>query len=292
MRVRLVRGPRRASAVAFLLVLSVGCLTGCAADRAASDRTSTGRPTTGPDQTTVRVLQMNLCNSGRAECYAGGRAVSMAVALIHQDRPEMVTLNEVCLDDVRLLKQAMSATFAATAVASAFTAAKDRLTRAPVRCQNGQQFGDGVLVVDSSPALGFHRFRGVYPVQDPEDPEERVWVCIDLATRFSACTTHTASTDTTIALDQCRYMLNSAVPRISRRTGGDPIILGADLNLAARGSPGPQSCLPSGYRLTDDDALQDVVVSPGVGVRLLSAIDMHGTTDHPGLFAEVLLTGR
>ena len=146
----------------------------------------------------------------------------MAVALIHQHRPDMVSLNEICRDDMRVLKQAMSATFPAAVVASAFMPAKDRPTQAAVRCQNGQQFGDGVLVVVSPPAVGIRTFSGVYPVQDPGDPEERVWVCIDLATRFSACTTHTASTNRTIALDQCRYMLNSAVPRISRRDGGDP----------------------------------------------------------------------
>jgi len=289
MRVRLARGPRRAAAVASFLVFSVGCLAGCVADRAAGDPTIMSRPTIGPDGTTVRVLQMNLCNSGRAACYSGGRAVSMAVALIHQDRPDMVSLNEVCRDDVRVLKQAMSATFPAAAVASAFMSAKDRPTQAPVRCQNGQQFGDGVLVVVSSPALAVRSYSGVYPVQDLHDPEERVWVCIDLATRFSACTTHTASTDTTIALNQCRYLLNSAVPSMSRRDGGDPIVLGADLNLAARGSPSPQSCLPSGYQRADDDALQDVVVGPGIGVRSHSAIDMHGTTDHPGLLVEVVL---
>ena len=248
------------------------------------------RPTIGPGETTVRVLQMNLCNSGRADCYSGGRAVSMAAALIHHDRPEIVSLNEVCRDDVRVLKQAMSTTFPAATVASAFKSAEDRPTQAEVRCQNGQQFGDGVLAVVPSPAHGFRSYSGVYPVQDLNDPEERVWVCIDLATQFSACTTHTASTSTTIALAQCRYLLNSAVPMMSRRDGGDPIILGADLNLAARGSPSPQSCLPRGYQRTDDGALQHVVVSPGIGVRSHSAIDMRGTTDHPGLLVEVVLS--
>jgi hypothetical protein len=290
MRVRLVRGPRRAAAAASLLVFCVGCLAGCATDRAASDPTRVSRPTIGPVGTTVRVLQMNLCNSGRAQCYSGGRAVTMAVALIHQHRPEMVSLNEVCRDDLRVLKQAMSATVPAAAVASAFTAAKDRPTLSPVRCQNGQQFGDGVLAVVSSPAPGLRSYSGVYPVQDPQDPEERVWVCIHLDTRFSACTTHTASANTTIALNQCRYLLNSVVPRIGRRDGGDPIILGADLNLAARGSPSPQACLPSGYQRTDDGALQNVVVSPGIRVRSHSVIDMHGTTDHPGLLVDVVLS--
>jgi len=238
----------------------------------------------------VRVLQMNLCNSGRAGCYSGGRAVSLAVALVHQDRPEMVSINEVCRDDVRVLKQAMSATFPTATIDSAFMPARDRPTQAPVRCENGQEFGDAVLVVDSAPALGFRSFSGVYPIQAARDPEERVWVCIDLATRFSACTTHTTSANPAAALDQCRYLLNSLVPKVIRRPGGDRIILGADLNLAARGSPGPQSCLPNGYQRADDDALQDVVVGPGMWVRSHSAIDMKGTTDHPGLLVEVVLS--
>ncbi len=290
MRVRHVRGPGRAVATATWLLVSLGCLAGCAADRAASDPTSTSRTHVGPADSTVRVLQMNLCNSGRADCYSGGRAVSMAVALIHQERPDMVSVNEVCRDDVHVLQRAMSATVHHAAVASAFTPARLRPTQAAVRCTNGQQFGDGVLVVVSSHRHGLRRYSGVYPVQDPNDPEERVWACIDPATRFIACTTHTDSKSPTIALDQCRHLLNTVVPMISRRDGDDPIILGADLNLAAHGSPSAQSCLPSGYQRADDDALQDVVVSPGMTLRSQSAIDMHGTTDHPGLLVEVVLS--
>jgi hypothetical protein len=289
MRFRPVRGQWRVAAVASCLVLSVGWLAGCAADGAASNPASMSPPPIGPGDRTMRVLQMNLCNSGRAECYSGGRAVSMAVTLIHHDRPAMVSLNEVCRDDVRVLKQAMSITFSPAMVATVFKSAEDRVTHAPVRCQNGQQFGDGVLAVVPPRTQGFRSYSGVYPMQDLNDVEERVWVCIDLATRFSACTTHTASTSTTIALAQCRYLLNAAVPTMSRRDGGGPIILGADLNLAARGSPSPQSCLPRGYQRTDDDALQAVVVSPGIEVRSSSVIDMRGTTDHPGLLVEIVL---
>ncbi|GAB3879802.1 endonuclease/exonuclease/phosphatase family protein [Terrabacter terrigena] len=289
MRVRLVRSPRWAAAATCFVVLSLGCLAGCDAGPAASDPTSSSRPTTGGAGTAVRVLQMNLCNSGRADCYSSGRAVSLALALIHEHRPQMVSLNEVCRDDLGVLGHAMSSAFPATTVASAFTAAQDRPTQAPVRCQNGQEFGDGVLVVVSPPAVASRSYSGVYPVQDHGDPEGRVWVCIDLATRFAACTTHTTSASTTTALDQCRYLLSSVVPGISRRNDGAPIILGADLNLSAHGSPSPDSCLPSGYQRADDDRLQDVVVSPGVAVRSHSVIDMQGTTDHPGLLVDVVL---
>jgi len=288
MRAGLVRGPHRAAAFACLVAFSVGSFAGCAAGRAGSEGSSLSRPSTSPVETTVRVLQMNLCNSGRAACYTGGRAMSMAVALVRQHRPHMISLNEVCRDDVRVLKQAMSVAFPAAAVSSAFTSAKNRPSRTPVRCQNGQEFGNGVVVVVPSPARGVRSYNGVFPVQDPQDPEERVWVCIDQAGRFSACTTHTASTNPTVALDQCRYLLTSVAPTLGRH-GDAPIILGADLNLAARGSPSPQSCLPSGYQRTDDAAFQNVVVSPGAELRSHSVIDMHGTTDHPGLLVDVAL---
>lgn len=289
MRLRPVCGPWRAAAVASCLALSVGGVADCTADRGASNPSSVSRPTIGPGETVVRVLQMNLCNSGLADCYSGGRAVTMAAALIHRDRPDMVSLNEVCREDVEVLKRTMSATFQGADVASAFKSADDRRTQSPYRCENGQQFGDGVVAVVPSAAYGSRIHSGVYPVQDLNDPEERVWVCIDLAPQFAGCTTHTASTSTTVALAQCRYLLNSAVPTM--RHGDDvPIILGADLNLAAGGSPGPQSCLPRGYGRTDDGALQVVVVSPGDAVRSHSTIDMRGTTDHPGLLAEVVLS--
>jgi hypothetical protein len=271
------------------VLFAVGCLAGCDAGPAASDPTTTTRPI-GRGDTTVRVLQMNLCNSGRADCYSGGRAISRAVALIREHQPHMVSLNEVCRVDLGVLKQAMSAASPAATVASAFAPAQDRPTQAPVRCQNGQEFGDGVLVVVSPPAVASRSYSGVYPVQDPNDVEDRVWVCIDLTTRFTACTTHTTSATATIALEQCRHLLNSVVPKIGSGNGVGPIILGADLNLAAHGSPSPQSCLPSGYQRADDDRLQHVVVSPGIGLRSRSVIDMQGTTDHPGLLVDVVLS--
>jgi hypothetical protein len=274
--------------VAAWLAVSLVWWSGCAADRAASNPTGLRQPTVGPGETAVRVLQMNLCNSGRADCFSGGRAVSTAATLIDQHRPAMVSLNEVCLDDVQVLKQTMSTTFPAAVIASAFKSAQDS-THAPVRCLNGQQFGDAVLAVVPPRARGFRSDSGVYPDQDPNDPEERVWVCIDLATQFSACTTHTASTSRSVALAQCRYLLSSVAPMLGHRDGGDPIVVGADLNLPALGSPSSRSCLPRGYTATDDGALQDVVVSSGVLTRAHSAIDMRGTTDHPGLLVDVVL---
>src|SRR3954463_9073010 len=47
------------------------------------------------------VLQMNPCNSGAAKaCYSFGASVENAVTAIHQYRPQMVTFQEICRNDV------------------------------------------------------------------------------------------------------------------------------------------------------------------------------------------------
>jgi hypothetical protein len=146
-----------------------------------------------------------------------------------------------------------------------------------------------VLVTVSPPAPGSLTHSGVYPVQAARDPEGRVWVCVDVVARFAACTTHATSGGAAVALDQCRYLLDTVVPGIRNRNGEHPVVIGADLNLAAHGSPGPQACLPGGYQRADDDSLQHVVVSPGAEVRSRAVLDMQGTTDHPGLLVDVAL---
>jgi endonuclease/exonuclease/phosphatase family metal-dependent hydrolase len=292
MRKRRIRGPGSRGALAWLLALAVSGVAACDGGRAASDTTSATRPTVGPPETPVRVLQMNLCNSGRAACYAGGRAVTRAAALVRQHRPDVVSLNEVCRDDVGVLERAIAATRPAAAIASAFRPAVDRPTREPVLCQNGEEFGDAVLALVPSSTAGVRRFSGVYPVQDPSDPEERVWACLELPGLFSACTTHSASTNAAVALEQCRYLLSSVVPGIGRGPGSAPVILGADLNLAAGGSPSAIACLPGGYQRADDDGVQNVVAGPGAEVRSRSVLDMQGTTDHPGLLVDLVVPHR
>jgi hypothetical protein len=239
---------------------------------------------TGP---TLRALQLNLCDSGIAPCYTG-RSVATAAAVIRDQRPDIVTLNEVCRADVAVLMRALSDGSRGTVV-SAFRAAADRPTHGPFRCRNGEQYGIAVLALIPSAAHGYRTYGGVYPVQDLLDPEERVWLCIHAPAAFYACTTHTASTSTTVALAQCRYFLDSAVPIMRRDGGADPVILGADLNLPAGGTPDPQSCLPDGYQRVDDGSRQDFVTSPGFAFRSRAIINMHATTDHPGLLVELTL---
>jgi hypothetical protein len=234
----------------------------------------------------VSALQFNLCNSGIAPCFTG-RSVSTAAGVIRDERPTIVTLNEVCENDLPALEQAMPVTGGARVV-SAFKAARDRDTHESIRCLNGARYGIGVLASIPASVSTPQVYGGIYSTQDLADPEERVWACIDVPTAYFACTTHAADGDTTVTLAQCRYFLSSAVPIIRAHDPGVPVILGADLNLPAGGRPSPESCVPPGYVRADDGARQDVVTSPEFAVLSRTVIDMHGTTDHPGLF--VVLT--
>jgi hypothetical protein len=236
----------------------------------------------------VRAVQFNLCDSGIAGCFTG-RSVRVAAAVITSERPGVVTLNEVCRRDVTALARALSATWPGRDVATAFAPALDRRTGGPYRCLNGQRYGIGVLAVLSAHPAAYGTLAGVYPDQDVGDPEERVWVCLTVPARLVACTTHTASTSTAVALAQCRFFMGAVLTAVRRRTGDLPLILGADLNLRAAGAPSPRSCQPAGFRRVDDGALQDVMASPGTLVRSHAVIDMQRSTDHPALLVDVTL---
>ena len=85
----------------------------------------------------VRVLQMNLCNSGLAGCYTG-RAVATAADVIRAQAPDVVTLNEVCRSDAAVLDRRGTAP-------PAFRPVPDRRTGGATRCRNGEPYGIAIL---------------------------------------------------------------------------------------------------------------------------------------------------
>jgi hypothetical protein len=273
---------RRWQTVAMVccLVWAVGSLAGA---------TAANHPThpVGDTRPSLQTLQLNLCDSGIASCYTG-RSVRAAAAVIRARRPDIVTLNEICRDDLPALKRAMSDTERGGVVESAFKAAVDHRTDSAFLCRNGQPYGIG-LVARLRSTAGHRLYGGVYPMQDPGDPEQRVWLCLHAITDLYACTTHLAKTSATLALAQCSYLLHTALPAVRTQGGQDPMMLGADLNLMTGGSPGARRCLTPGYRYSDDGARQYVVATPDVTVRSSESINMHGTTDHPGLLVDLIV---
>jgi endonuclease/exonuclease/phosphatase family metal-dependent hydrolase len=237
---------------------------------------------------TVRLLQMNLCDSGVAHCYTG-RSVREAAEVIRAVQPDVVTLNEVCQRDLSALGRALSAS-PPVVVVTAFAAAVDRDTDGPVHCVNAQDYGIGLLSLSSNPNVRTRR--GTYPVQDTSDPEERVWLCLQRSDGLTPCTTHLASTSRSVALRQCRDLFDRVLPALSGSGRGGSVVLGADLNLRADRSPNVESCLPSGYVHADDGASQYVVATDDLVVASSNSIDLHGSTDHPGLLVDLAPVSR
>jgi hypothetical protein len=233
----------------------------------------------------VRLLQVNLCSSGLAPCYTG-RSVAEAAAVIDRLAPHVVTLNEVCRPDVPALAGALRAVRPRSGdVVEVFTPAPDRRTADATRCRNGEPYGIGMLVRLPPSGYGHTSGSGVYPVQDPSDPEERVWLCVSATRHFHACTTHLANTSSAVALAQCRYLFGTAIPALY--TGGRyaPTVFGGDLNLVVGGSADVRTCLPDGHRHSSDGGVQHVVTTADVDLVLNRRADMRGVTDHPGLLA-------
>jgi hypothetical protein len=172
---------------------------------------------------------------------------------------------------------------------SAFQPAGDRRTAAAFRCRNGQSYGIGLLARFPSLDQGYSIHAGIYPTQDTSDPEERAWLCLDTSD-LVACTTHLANTKATVALAQCRYLFDTAIPALPGRGRAEPTVLGADLNLKQHHVPDVRSCLPSGYVQTYDGGTQYIVGSRDLRVSSGTTIGMSKTTDHPGLLGTLSTT--
>jgi len=226
----------------------------------------------------VRVLQMNLCDSGLARCYTG-RSVGEAGDVIRAEAPDVVTLNEVCRDDVAPLERALTDAGGGVVV-SAFQPVWDRSTGEALRCRNGRSYG--VALLTRSTGATHEAVGGTYPMQDTGSAELRAWLCLGPRTSATAavtvCTTHLASGDPAVAHAQCAYLTGTAIPAVAARTGSAPVILGGDLNLRADGS----TCIPADHRRADDGHVQHVVATPGLAVGPSRTIAMPAT-DHPGL---------
>ncbi|MEU8408140.1 endonuclease/exonuclease/phosphatase family protein [Micromonospora sp. NPDC048842] len=267
--------------------LAVVCLLAAAALPA-------NRPTTSPfagdaaQPTVLRMLQLNLCNSGRAGCYSG-RAMARAAEVISIEAPDLVTLNEICAGDVSDLQSVFQTVHPGRTVVAAFQAAGDRPSGDDTRCRNGQRFGIGLLTHVRTPTTPRTVYAGTHPTQDLADPEERAWLCVDVDGALLACTTHLSATGYRVALTQCDHLLDTILPTISRNAGYAPTVLGGDLNLRAGTDPDVRSCTPPGHQRVDDGRLQHVTATTDITLCCRSLVPMHGTTDHPGLLVALTI---
>ena len=267
---------RRAYRQVGMLAVAMAVLLGCAAE-AGRPPVAAGPPDPAPP---LRLLQMNLCNSGIAGCFTG-RAVEEGAAVIRAEVPDVITLNEICGDDVAVLERALAEAAPGASTSSHFQPARDRGTGGPYPCRDGGQFGIGVVSQTSSAVAS----AGIHPAQDPLDPEERAWLCLDTGagSALTACTTHLAYTDRSVAVAQCRYLFDDVVVELRARDGAGPTVVGADLNLGPGDDPDFLGCLPDGFTDVGDHGRQQVVASPELVAADFRQVDMRGTTDHPAM---------
>ena len=237
-------------------------------------------------ETTFVVLQMNLCNSGMSRgCYSFGRAVDEAVANIRRYRPQLVTLQEICRDDLYLpsgwgrLAQAMADLYGNRGIGVDFTPARNRTTGREYRgCVNGEQYGVGMIYSGN----GRDVHRGWYTNQS-RSIEQRVWTCTTIVKRrLTGCTTHLAI-NPDVAMRQCHELMS-----IMASAWMTPqVIVSGDFNLTSQpGKPHDVgNCAPPGYDRRGDDALQQVFYTRGIHL-VQSRYEPMRWTDHPLLYEQ------
>jgi endonuclease/exonuclease/phosphatase family metal-dependent hydrolase len=187
------------------------------------------------------LMQMNLCLSGLAGCYAKVRypaGVRAAVAAIRARHPDAATFNEACGGDVALIARR-------TGYHARFSSVIYHGT--PLHCVSpgGRGlFGDAVLtrsVIERADSRPFATQAG---------PEQRQWLCVSTRVGVEVCTAHLASHEPVEAAanaPQCAELR----ALLARRARGRTVIFGGDVNRRA-------SCAPRGFWIrTDASARQD-----------------------------------
>jgi endonuclease/exonuclease/phosphatase family metal-dependent hydrolase len=234
---------------------------------------------------TVVLLQMNLCNSGRASCFTGGRAVEEAAAVVRRYAADVVTLQEICRDDVLIaanpgglgtVAQALADLHPDERVTVHFVEARDPATGTGYRCNNGERFGNAVLHHGD----GKDTRAGWFADWDVGD-EIRSWGCAEVAAggRLTVCTTH-ISDHVRVTVAQCRELFGMLARASWARSN---LVLAGDLNLPASRLG---ECGTDGFRVASDDSVQHVLVRGSLR-PVRGGLEPMRWTDHPALIQVV-----
>jgi endonuclease/exonuclease/phosphatase family metal-dependent hydrolase len=199
------------------------------------------------------LMQMNLCLSGLAGCYAETAypaVVDEATSRIRMARPDAVTINEACRGDVALIARR-------TGYHARFSTVmyRGKLLQC-VRPGGRGLFGDAVLTkapVESTANELFKAQAGL---------ERRRWLCVTTARDVDVCTAHLntrAANEVTGNEAQCAELKVI----LARHAAARPVVYGGDVNRR-------RSCAPSGaWTRTDHAARQAPGLQHVYGSRTL-----------------------
>ena len=271
------RSADRSRSSAVPLLAAVGCglvlaLAGCSRSSAAVAPPSPG--------STYTLMQMNLCLSGLAGCYAEVEypaGVEDAVARIREAHPDAVTFNEACSGDVAVIARR-------TGYHLRFS--KVIYYGKPLACVRPRGRGlFGYAVLTKAAIESAHS----QPFEAQAGPERREWLCATTRVGVEVCTAHLASheSDEVAANDpQCAELR----ALLARRGAAHTVIFGGDLNRRS-------SCAPLGFwTRTDSSAHQDPGLQQVYGTAAFgspSARVVHSMhTDHDLLLVRASLNAQ
>lgn len=217
--------PPRLAAAGCALVLA---LSGCGGSSPAGG---------APGGPTYTLVQLNLCLSGLADCYARvayPAAVDEAAALIRAEHPDAVTISEACRGDIARI---------AHGAGYHFRFARVIYHGAPFRCidPGGRGvFGDALLTRAAIVDADNHAFA------TQTSFEHRRWLCVTTRVRVDVCTAHL---DTRGGAELAGN--DAQCPELARilsdRPAARAVIFGGDVNRRS-------SCAPAGFWTRTDAA--------------------------------------
>ncbi|KAH8593706.1 hypothetical protein B0O99DRAFT_742691 [Bisporella sp. PMI_857] len=253
------------------------------------------KPGTGNSSPSAfKELQLNLCNSGWAGCYKGGRSITAGSSAIKSISPNIITVNEICSDDVtQKLQPSLATVWPKDWTYSVFMPAIYKANDSIYHCRNGDYYGGAVIGrVPVANWKGVTAYGGKYSSQWPSSQEQRVFACAAAGDHF-ACTTHLAAAgDPTVektALAQCKALMFDVIPYLKGLSGSSGrTVVGGDLNLEYDTSDDEnvQKCVPNGYTRKGDGDVQHVIVSNDFTFK--SVKEQHvDYTDHNAFIADL-----
>ena len=186
------------------------------------------------------LMQMNLCLSGRADCYdkaAYPAVVDEAMAIIRESQPDAVTLNEVCRRDVARIARRTGYHLRFSRVIYG-----GRRLRC-VRPGGRGLFGNAVLTKAAIERTAHRDFRA------QAGPERRRWLCVTTRGDVDVCTAH-LNTRSTIEIAGNDAQCAELAALLARRASASTVIFGGDVNRRP-------TCAPDGvWTRTDRSADQ------------------------------------
>jgi endonuclease/exonuclease/phosphatase family metal-dependent hydrolase len=263
-----------------VVVAAAGCalalaLAGCGGSSGASGAQAREPSASGPAYT---LMQMNLCLSGLAGCYARvdyPAGVDDAVARIRATRPDAVTFNETCRADVAQIAQRTGYRLRFSSVVYA-----GKLLHC-VRPGRRGLFGDAVLTKAAIARAESHDFAS------QAGPERRRWLCVTTRAGVDVCTAH-LNTRSPVEVSGNDAQCAELTALLARRAATRTVVFGGDVNRH-------RSCAPDGaWTRTDSAAHQAAGLQHVYGSRALrspsASVVPAAHTDHDVLLVRARLT--